>query len=117
MAMGLAACDSSSSGPGSYAGSVVSPGGAPGSALLLIQGEGLVGVRGAGGTLAWSGDVSGDPAQLKVLLVDPDPTGAMTFRLLVDDLMSPTPSFTILQLSDRENQVISAEGVQIRLQR
>ncbi len=110
-------CDLGPSGPGPFIGSVQTAEGAPGSALMLITGEGLLRVEGTGGTLGWSGPVSGDPGEMRVLLVDPDPAGAMTFRLYVQDRAGPTPSFTVLQLADRQNEVFEPEDIQIRLER
>ena len=109
-------CDDPS-GQGSYAGSVQTVDGAPGSALLLMIGEGLVRVEGTGGTLGWSGAVTGSPGEMRVLLIDPDSAGAMTFRLYVEDLSAPTPSFSILQLADRQNLLVEAEGIQLRFER
>ena len=41
----------------------------------------------------------------------------MTFRLYVEDLSAPTPSFSILQLADRQNLLVEAEGIQLRFER
>ena len=110
-------CDIGSSGRGSYAGSVELEEGAPGSALLLVTGEGLIRVEGTGGTMGWSGTPSGDPGEMRVLLVDPDPSGAMTFRLFVEDVSAPTALFSVLQLADRQNERFETEDIQIRLRR
>ncbi len=113
----VSSCDSGPSGPGPYAGSVETVGGSPGSVLLLVTGDGLIRVEGTGGTLGWSGPVSGDPGEMRVLLVDPDPSGALTFRLFVDDVSAPTPAFSVLQLADRQNERFITEDIQIRLER
>jgi len=91
--------------------------GAPGSALLLFMGEGLIGVEGTGGTLGWSGAVSEDPGEMRILLIDPNPSGAMTFQLLVEDPAAPRPAVSVLQLADRQNNRLQAEGIWIPLER
>ncbi len=88
-----------------------------GAALLLVTGEGLIGVEGVGGTLAWSGLVSPETGEMRVLLVDPGPSGMMTFRLRVRDRSAPTPAFTFLQVADRENRRIAPGDTRIRLER
>ena len=54
---------------------------------------------------------------MRVLLVDPDPSGAMTFRLFVEDVSVPTVLFSVLQLADRQNERFETEDIQIRLRR
>ena len=110
-------CDLGSSGGGSYAVSLVGDGEMFGAALLLVTGEGLIGVEGAGGTLAWSGPVSTETGEMRVLLVDLEASGTMTFRLMVRDRSAPTPSFTFLQVADRQNRRVTPGDTRIRLQR
>jgi hypothetical protein len=116
LAWGLAGCDDPPSGR-FYSGSVQTELGAPCSALLVFMGEGLIGVEGTGGTLGWAGAVSGDPGEMRVLLIDPDPSGAMTFRLLVEDPSTPRPTVSVLQLMDRQNEWLQAEQIRIPLER
>lgn len=37
--------------------------------------------------------------------------------LYVEDLSAPTPSFSILQLADRQNVLVEEEDIQIRFER
>ena len=115
-ALGLAGCDDPS-GLGSYSVSVTTGSGAPGSALLLFIGDGLIRVQGAGGTLGWSGEVSGDPGEMRALLIDPDASGGMTFRLFVEDVSAPIPAVSVLQLADRQNERFQPQDTQIRFER
>lgn len=117
LAVGLWGCDSGPSGPGMLSGSVVANGEAPGSALLLFGGTGLLGAEGDGGTQAWASAATEGGDELRVLLVDLDPTGAMTFQLQVADVAAPLPSITVLQLADRQNQRFTTEDIQIRIRR
>ena len=113
----LAACDLGSSGRGSYAASLTGDGRMFGAALLLVTGEGLMGAEGIGGTLAWSGPILPETGEMRLLLVDPGSTGIMTFRLTVRDVSAPVPSFTFLQVVDRDNRRVTPGDTRIRLER
>ena len=110
-------CDLGPSGRGSYAVSLVGDGEMLGAALLLVTGEGLIGVEGVGGTLAWPGPVSPETGEMRVLLVDLEASGMMTFRLMVRDRSGPSPSFAFLQVADRMNRRTTPGDTQIRLER
>jgi hypothetical protein len=82
------------------------PGGAPGAALLHVSGVGVRDVIGEGGTRGWAHPISGeDPASFRALLIDADPSGALTFRIEVDDVSAPTPTVTVLEIADRANEL------------
>lgn len=115
--LALWGCDPGPSGPGTLTGSVLADGTGPGAALLVLTGEGLVGAEGAAGTLGWSSPTSEGADQIRLLLVDPDPVGAMTFEVEVRDVSAPVPSITVLQLADRENRRFTTEDIQIRIRR
>lgn len=111
----IVACESGPSGPGYIDGSVLADGSAPGSALLLVSGRGVIDVEGTGGTLGWS-DTGGEN-QIRALLVDPGPGGALTFRVRMEDVGGPLPQVAVLQLADRNDRRFSSADVQVRLQR
>ena len=54
---------------------------------------------------------------MRVLLIDPGSSGIMTFRLIVRDCSGPVPSFTFLQVADRDNRRISPGDTRVRLER
>ena len=112
-----AACDFGSSGRGSYTASLTGDGEAFGAALLLVTGEGLIGAEGIGETLAWSGPILPETGEMRLLLVNPGSSGAMTFRLMVRDVSGPVPSFTFLQVVDRDNLRVTQGDTRIRLER
>jgi hypothetical protein len=97
-------------------GSVLADGEAPGSALLLFTGPGIVRAEGTGGTLAWISEPSGSD-ELRVLLVDPQPDGALTFELEVRDLSAPLPAITVLQMADRDNVRFTTQDLEIVIRR
>lgn len=113
----VAGCDLGSSGRGSYAASLTGDGEMFGAALLLVTGEGLIGAEGTGGTLAWSGPILPETGEMRLLLVDPGSSGIMTFRLTVRDVSAPVPSFTFLQVVDRDNRRVTQGDTRIRLER
>ncbi len=117
LSVALAACDSGPSGPGVLAGSIIADGEAPGSALLLFSGPGLVGAEGTGGTLAWASPPDDGLDEMRVLLVDTDPSGALTFEIEVRDLSASLPSITVLQLANRENVRFTTQDIQISIRR
>lgn len=115
LALPLVACESGPSGPGYVAGSLLADGVAPGSALLLVTGRGVTGVEGTGGVLEWS-ETTGEN-EIRVLLVDPAPDGALTFRVRMEDVGAPLPQVAVLQLADRNDRRFSTSDLQIALRR
>jgi hypothetical protein len=113
--LALAGCDSGPSGPGFLAGSIIADGEAPRAALLLLSGRGILDVEGTHGTLGWVGALDED--EVEVLLVNPEPDGSITFRIRVEDVAARIPEMAVLQLSDRENRLLSGENVRIRVER
>ncbi len=110
--------DERRSGPGEFGGSVEAPGGAPGTTLLLVAGQGVRDVVGEGGTRSWTAPAPGPEAthELRVLLLDPEPSGALTFRVEVDDVSLGPPSVTVLEAADRDNALRpNPSDVQVRL--
>jgi hypothetical protein len=55
--------------------------------------------------------------ELRVLVVDPTASGALTFELEVRDLSAPLPSITVLQLADRDNVRFTTEDLEIRIRK
>jgi len=104
------------SGPGSYRGAVTLPAGSPGAVLLRLTGSEIRSVSGEGGTMAW---MSADPGGgVRLLLIDPDPAGAMTFRMEVADRSAPLPSIAVLQMVDRANEPLpETTEVRVRFER
>jgi len=112
--LALSACDSGPSGGGVLSGSVVANGEAPGSALIVFRGPGLIGAEGTGGTLAWTSEPAAGSDELRVLLVDPEAAGALTFELEVRDLSVPLTAISVLQLADRNNVRFTTPDLEIR---
>lgn len=99
----LAGCESRPSGPGTVEASLrLAEGGSPGSAFLVVQGTGLLGVEGTGGTRVWTSPATDGGTDLRVLVMDPDPEGEMTFRVELSDVRT-LPTVTVLQLANRDN--------------
>jgi hypothetical protein len=98
-------------------GSVLANGEAPGSALILFSGPGIIGAEGTGGTLAWTSEPTAGSNELRVLLVDPEAAGALTFELEVRDLSAPLPTITVLQLGDRNNVRFTTPDLEIRIRK
>lgn len=94
-----AACESGPSGPGTLTGTVVSPNGPEGAAVVLVTGKGLGAVGGAGATRAFS-HLNG--TQLRVVLVNTTP-GVLRFTVAVPDVGAPPPAATVLQVVDGAN--------------
>lgn len=94
-----AACESGPSGPGKLTGTLVSPNGPEGAAVVLVTGEGLGAVGGAGATRAFS-HLNG--TQLRVVLVNITP-GELKFTVEVPDVGAPPPAATVLQVVDGNN--------------
>ena len=113
----LAACGSEQSGGGTLSGSVLANGEGPGAVLLLFSGPGLIGAEGTGGTMAWASEPVSGSEELRVLLVDPQASGALTFDLEVRDVSDPLPTITVLQLADRNNVRFTTEDLEIRIRK
>jgi hypothetical protein len=115
--VGLSACGSEPSGGGMLSGSVLANGEGPGAVLLQFSGPGLIGAEGTGGTMAWVSEPVAGSQELRVLLVDPETSGALTFDLEVRDLSAPLPTITVLQLAGRDNVRFSTEDLEIRIRK
>ena len=115
--IGLAACGSEPSGGGMLSGSVLADGEGPGAVLLVFSGPGLIGAEGTGGTMAWVSEPVSGSQELRVLLVDPEPSGSLTFDLEVRDVSDPLPTITVLQMAGRDNVRFSTEDLEIRIRK
>ncbi|MSR22802.1 MAG: hypothetical protein EXR92_04550 [Gemmatimonadetes bacterium] len=111
--------DQGSAGPGTYDGSVELSGGSPGAVLLLFTGDAIQDVVGEGGTMSWAqpGPASSG-GELRALLVDPGSSGALTFRVEVDDVSAGAPRVVVIEITDRENGLLSVpQDVRVHLSR
>jgi hypothetical protein len=115
--LALSACESGPSGGGVLSGSVLADGEAPGSALILFSGPGLIGAEGTGGTLAWTSEPASGSDELRVLLLDPEADGALTFELEVRDVSAPLPAITVLQIADRDNVRFTTDDLEIHIRK
>lgn len=96
-----AACETGPSGPGTLTGTVASPNGPEGAALVVVSGQGLGAVSGAGSTRAFSHQ---NGTEMRIVLVNLTP-GELRFGVEVPDVGAPPPTATVLQVVDGENRV------------
>lgn len=112
----LAGCDRGPSGEGDWRGSIEGPGEPFGSAVVLVSGEGVLGVTGDAGTRAWTH--RDDQGDLRAVLIQTEATGPVRFRVRVRDLGASAPSVAILELADLEDEWVQiSEEHQLRLSR
>lgn len=114
--LALGACDWGPSGEGDWKGTLVGPGEPFGSAVLMVSGEGVLDVTGDGGVLAWSRP-SGE-GEHRAVLVQPEGSGTLHFRVRVGDVSGPTPSVAIVELAGLDDEPVEVtDGHRLRLTR
>ncbi len=108
LALVVAGCDRTPSGEGDWTATLEGPGGPFGAAVVMVSGEGVLGVSGAGGTLTWT-EETGD-GEIRVVLVQPASSGGVHFRVRVRELADPAPSVAIIQLAGTDDELVTVGG-------
>lgn len=104
----VAGCDRTPSGEGDWTATLEGPGGPFGAAVVMVSGEGVLGVNGAGGTLAWTEET--EEGEIRAVLVQPSPSGGVRFRVRVRELADPAPSVAIIQLAGTDDELVTVGG-------
>jgi hypothetical protein len=115
--VGLAACDSRDSGPGSWEAVLEGPGPVPGAVVLSVEGEGVEGVEGLAGAQAWFHAPPSEPGVIRVVVVAPAGAGEVAFRIRTARGSAPAPVARVVELAGQDNepmQVTSEHRVRIR---
>jgi hypothetical protein len=103
-----AGCDRSSSGKGDWAVTVEGPGAPFGAAVVSVSGDGVLDVTARGGIEIWTHEV--EEGEFRAVIIQPSPSGDMTFRVRVREVRDPPPSVAILELADVEDQAVTVTG-------
>jgi hypothetical protein len=109
-----AGCDSGPKGPGFLSASVEGP--VPlGAAIVEVQGQGVIGFEGAGGTHVFS--ASAQPGSHRVVLVGETP-GPLGFRVQVQELRDAPPTAAVLSAAGSDNiPLATVQAFQVRIVR
>lgn len=100
LVLAAAACEPS--GPGSLTASVEGPV-AAGAVVVELQGSGITGIEGAGGTRAFS--AAAQNGRHRIVVVGPE-AGRLRFRVQVRDLASEPPTGRVVEAVDGQNRPI-----------
>ncbi len=113
--VGLAACDSGPSGPGTVAGTVT--GSAElGAVVLDVTWVGVQGFEGRGSSQVYSAPVAGSTDRYRVVVIDPV-GGDLHFGIDVDDVYLEGPVVTVVSAADTANEPMSVAGLKVSLER
>ena len=112
--VGLSACDSGPSGPGSISAVVEAPG--IGGVVLEVRGSGIRSFSARGSARVYSAATPGRPAAHRVVVITPAP-GELAFDVEVDDVGMDGPVVTVIAATDGENGQLRTSDVTVRLER
>ena len=112
--LGVGACDSGPSGPGTLEGRVRAE--ALGAVLLEVEGTGIRGFAGRGSTQIYSAQVPGRGGVHRVIVVDPV-GGDIGFEIEVDDVRMDGPIMTVVKAARTDNSTMSTVGVTVGIER
>jgi len=99
-------CESGPSGPGALDARVESLTSSFGAAVVEVQGPGIAGFDGAGTTqVFWS--ATSQPDNFRVVLVSPEGSNTLAFRIRVGDLGGPIPGGTVIEAADLLNDPVA----------
>jgi hypothetical protein len=104
----LGGCDRTPSGEGDWTATFEGPGGPFGAAVVMVSGEGVLGVTGAGGTLAWTEETG--TGEVRAVLVQPEGSGGVRFRVRVRELSGPAPSVAIIELAGVDDDIVTVSA-------
>jgi len=104
----LGGCDRTPSGEGDWTATFQGPGGPFGAAVVMVSGEGVLGVTGAGGTLAWTEETG--TGEVRAVLVQPEGSGGVRFRVRVRELSGPAPSVAIVELAGVDDDIVTVSA-------
>jgi hypothetical protein len=110
----LAGCDLGPSGPGTLTGRASAEG--LGGVLLEVQGTGIRGFAGRGGTQVYAAPVADRSGVHRVLLIDPA-GGEIGFDVEVEDRGMEGPVVTVVQATDTANASMPRSDVAVRIER
>lgn len=102
--LGVGACDD---GPGSWTATVEGPV-AVGAALVEVRGEGITGFEGAGDSQVFPDPTPATRGVRRVVVVSP--SGAVSFRITVEDAATAPPAITLVSAADLASQPLAALG-------
>ena len=112
--VGIGACDSGPSGPGSLMGRVT--GESLGGVVLEVVGAGIVGFEGRGDTQAYGAPMARPENTHRVILIDPQ-GGELLFEIQVDDVAMDGPVMTVLSATGVDNALQLLASVEVRVER
>jgi len=99
-------CESGPSGPGSWDASVESLTMSFGAVVIEVQGPGIAGFDGAGTTqVFWS--ATAQPDNYRVVLISPEGSNSLPFRVRVSDLAGAVPGGTVIEAADLLNNPVA----------
>lgn len=99
-------CESGPSGPGSWDAAVENVTMSFGAAVIEVQGAGIAGFDAAGTTrVFWS--ETAQPDNYRVVLISPEGSTSIPFRVRVTDLAGPVPGGTVLEAADLLNNPVA----------
>lgn len=100
--LGVAACESGPSGPGSLEATVESPRRIAGGVVVEVRGVGIRGFSAAAPLqLFWAPQT--EPGAFRVVLVNPGDAAPLTFQIQVDDLGADPPTGQVLEATALTN--------------
>ena len=99
-------CESGPSGPGSWDAAVENATMSFGAAVIEVQGPGIVGFEPAGTTqVYWAETTQVD--NYRVVLISPEGSSSVPFRVRVSDLGGPVPGGTVVEVADLLNNPVA----------
>ncbi len=112
--LGLAACESGPSGPGTITAFASGP--SVGGVVLEVQGAGIQGFTARGSSRVYSAAVAGREATHRVIIITPDP-GEMAMDIAVDDVGMEGPTIRVVSAANGDNVAIARSNVTVRTER
>lgn len=112
--IGLAACESGPSGPGTITAFASGP--SVGGVVLEVQGAGIQGFTARGSSRVYSAAVAGREGTHRVIVITPDP-GEMAMDIAVDDLGMEGPTIRVVSAANGDNVAIARSNVTVRTER
>lgn len=97
-------CDRRPTGPGTLHATVEAVGQPLGGAVLVLSGEGIVGIASDGASEVWSRLVDEESGSHRVVVISLDGSAPLRLEVAVQDVSAPFPQASILELTDTTNQ-------------
>lgn len=112
--VGVWACDTGPSGPGTIRGTVVGDE-SLGAVVLEVRGRGIEGFEGLDDTRAYGAMVAGADGRHRVILVSPT-GGDIRFGMRVQDVGMFPPAVIVVSATGTDNETRPAGGIRVRLE-